>query len=230
MNINELFTIQNTISVVLLLCTILLVIKLLNTKSEHAKDKEQAIADKTNLEAANQLINSLNAKTQNLEDQISSLQESRTKLIADKNQLSFDNDRLNKESEQLNESIDNYDAQLKQINAENAELRATVEANEKLNAELEKRFEANNNDLKEQMKVIGNTLVKAGTEDLNNSSKSILKSFIFFLLYLYSIGNVIDDNFRTSFSFIVFILLMSDKKYVELDLAKSITSSKLFIK
>ena len=85
-NINELFTIQNTISVVLLLCTILLVIKLLNTKSEHAKDKEQAIADKTNLEAANQLINSLNAKTQNLEDQISSLQESRTKLIADKNQ------------------------------------------------------------------------------------------------------------------------------------------------
>ena len=178
MNINELFTIQNTISVVLLLCTILLVIKLLNTKSEHAKDKEQAIADKTNLEAANQLINSLNAKTQNLEDQISSLQESRTKLIADKNQLSFDNDRLNKESEQLNESIDNYDAQLKQINAENAELRATVEANEKLNAELEKRFEANNNELKEQMKVIGNSLVKAGTEDLNKSSKENLANLV----------------------------------------------------
>ena len=178
MNINELFTIQNTISVVLLLCTILLVIKLLNTKSEHAKDKEQAIADKTNLEAANQLINSLNAKTQNLEDQISSLQESRTKLIADKNQLSFDNDRLNKESEQLNESIDNYDAQLKQINAENAELRATVEANEKLNAELEKRFEANNNELKEQMKVIGNSLVKAGTEDLNKSSKENLEKLV----------------------------------------------------
>ena len=64
---------------------------------------------------------------------------------------------------------------------------------------------------------------------LNSSSKSNLKSSIFFLLYLYSTGHVTDDNFSKSFSFIVFILLISERKYVEFDFAISSTSLKSFL-
>lgn len=53
----------------------------------------------------------------------------------------------------------------------NASLRSDIESNKVLNQELQKRFDTSYKELQEQLKVMGHNLVKAGTEDLNKTSK-----------------------------------------------------------
>ena len=162
----NLLTLSNLVMVLLALLLCFFIYKFTEISKENSKLTEQSATDAANLKAAEDSLAQSNNYLKTLQDQLNNFNQERTALISERDRLLFDNNRLTSEDAQLKTKLDEALIQVNSLNAMNASLRSDIESNKVLNQELQKRFDTSYKELQEQLKVMGQNLVKAGTEDL----------------------------------------------------------------
>lgn len=167
---------------ILLVLLIVLGRKLLITLEQSAKDKEELIASRTNLENAQYTINENQLQINELNETLNINRNELTKYNSENHSLSNDVNRLSRELSALQEknaadeqkivALSQDNSSLKtQLDAQKELLNHQLESFEKAQDEKQKLFDTSYKELQEQLKLMGNNLVKAGTEDLSKNSK-----------------------------------------------------------
>lgn len=156
---------------IFLLIILFLLHKYFAISKENSRLTEQSATDAANLKASEDYLLKNSEYTKSLQQQLADLNNERTSLISERDRLQFDNNRLVNSESELKTKLETAVSEVNSLNAANASLRSDIDSNKVLNQELQKRFDTSYKELQEQLKVMGNNLVKAGTEDLSKTSK-----------------------------------------------------------